>query len=141
MSWKFTDELSVRYLRNHKWTRWIRPKTCPLISQGFFQVTTATILFFGKIHSKQAFFNYILNKALMLNIHFFSKWIFLRGKKPVRKKSAFKMMNHITFRFLHKYIVCVSNIIIINVIFGINHLFRCPLYYKLFLAALVYMYM
>ena len=25
-SWKFTDELSVKYLWIHKWTRWIRPK-------------------------------------------------------------------------------------------------------------------
>ena len=27
LSWKFTDELSVKYLRIHKWGRWIRPKT------------------------------------------------------------------------------------------------------------------
>ena len=25
MSWKFMDELSVKYLWIHKWTRWIRP--------------------------------------------------------------------------------------------------------------------
>ena len=26
LSWKFTDELSIKYLWIHKWGRWIRPK-------------------------------------------------------------------------------------------------------------------
>ena len=27
LSWKFTDESSIKYLRIRKWTRWIRPNT------------------------------------------------------------------------------------------------------------------
>ena len=39
LSWKFTDESSIKYLWIHKWTRWIRPKNV------FFQMSLALFEF------------------------------------------------------------------------------------------------
>ena len=47
LSWKFTDELSIKYLQIHKWGRWIRPiYTTRIWCWWHFVITTSYIRLF-----------------------------------------------------------------------------------------------